>query len=63
MNDNSGTGTCIVVVDTQGHAEAAMVPLSGAGVPKSSAATYTRSKPRRGSEQEVVPDHWKRARL
>jgi hypothetical protein len=31
MNDNSGTGTCIVVFDTREHAEAAMVPLSPAG--------------------------------
>jgi hypothetical protein len=34
MNDGSGTGTCIVVFDTQEHAAAAMVPLSPAGGPE-----------------------------
>ena len=33
MNDGSGTGTYIVVFDTEDHATAAIVPLTGAGGP------------------------------
>ncbi len=33
MNDGSGTGTCIVVFDTEDHAMAAIVPLTPAGGP------------------------------
>lgn len=33
MNDGSGTGTCIVVFDTEEHARAAMVPLTPTGGP------------------------------
>ena len=33
MNDASGTGTCIVVFDTEEHARAAIVPLTPAGGP------------------------------
>lgn len=34
MNDGSGTGTCIVVFDTEEHATAAIVPLTPAGGPQ-----------------------------
>jgi hypothetical protein len=33
INDGSGTGTCIVVFDTEEHATAAIVPLTPAGGP------------------------------
>jgi hypothetical protein len=33
MNDGGGTGTCIVVFDTDQHARAAIVPLTPAGGP------------------------------
>jgi hypothetical protein len=33
MNDGSGTGTCIVVFDTQENATAAIAPLTPAGGP------------------------------
>ena len=33
MNDGSGTGTCIVVFDTEEHATAAIVPLTPAAGP------------------------------
>jgi len=33
MNDGSGTGTCVVVFDTEEHAVAAIVPLTPAGGP------------------------------
>jgi hypothetical protein len=34
MNDGSGTGTCIVVFDTEAHATAAIVPPTPAGGPQ-----------------------------
>jgi hypothetical protein len=33
LNDGSGTGTCVVVFDTEEHAMAAIVPLMPAGGP------------------------------
>jgi hypothetical protein len=33
LNDGSGTGTCIVVFDTEEHAMAAIVPLTPVGGP------------------------------
>ena len=33
MNDGGGTGTCIVVFDTEDHAKAALGPLTPAGGP------------------------------
>ena len=33
MNDGSGTGTCVVVFDTEEHATAAIVPLTPAAGP------------------------------
>jgi len=33
MNDASGTGTCVVVFDTEEHARAAIVPLTPPGGP------------------------------
>jgi hypothetical protein len=33
MNDHAGTGTCVVVFDTEGHAKDAIGPLTGAGGP------------------------------
>jgi hypothetical protein len=34
MNDGGGTGTCVVVFDTEDHAKAAMVPLTPVGGPQ-----------------------------
>lgn len=34
MNDGDGTGTCIVVFDTEQHARAAIVPLTPTGGPQ-----------------------------
>jgi len=33
MNDRAGTGTCVVVFDTEDHATAAIVPLTRPGGP------------------------------
>ena len=33
MNDGAGTGTCVVVFDTEPHAENAVGPLTRAGGP------------------------------
>ncbi len=33
MNDGAGTGTCVVVFDTEEHANSAMAPLTPAGGP------------------------------
>jgi len=33
MNDGAGTGTCVVVFDTEENAKSAMVPLTPAGGP------------------------------
>ncbi len=33
MNDGAGTGTCVVVFDTEPHAENAVVSLTRAGGP------------------------------
>ena len=33
MNDGGGTGTCVVLFDTEDHASAAIVPLTRPGGP------------------------------
>jgi len=33
MNDGAGTGTCVVIFDTEDHAQTAIVPLTPSGGP------------------------------
>ncbi len=44
LNDANGTGTCIVVFDTEEHARAAIGPLTPEGAHRSSTAAFTRWK-------------------